>query len=91
MRKQQIAIVALALWLSLVSGFMFLTQQVDPGIFFVLSLIGIVGIMQLIQSHYVQPGYLHYIRYVIMIGLIIFGVIVALKILDIVGWEIVIL
>ena len=88
MRKQQIAIIALALWLTLVSVFMLLAQQVDLGIFVVLSLIGMLLIVQFIQSYYVQPGYLKYIRYLIAAGIIIIGVIVALKILDIVGWEI---
>ena len=89
MRKQQIAIIALALWLTLVSGFMLLAQGFDLGIFVVLGLIGLVVIVQLMQSYYVQPGYLRYIRYVIAAGLVIFGVIVALKVLDILGWEIV--
>ncbi len=91
MRKQQLAIIALALWLCLAAGFMLLAHRVDPGIFFVLGLIGMVVIMQFMQSYYVQPGYLRFIRYVIAVGLVIFGVIVALKVLDIVGWEIVIL
>ena len=89
MRKQQIAIIGLALWLTLVSGFMLLVQRFDLGIFVVLGLIGLVVIVQLMQSYYVQPGYLRYIRYVIAAGLVMFGVIVALKVLDILGWEIV--
>lgn len=90
MRKQQIAIIALALWLSIVSVFMLLAQRVDLEIFFVLSLIGMLVIVQLMQSYYVQPGYLQYIRYLIAAGIVMFGVIVALKVLDILGWEIVI-
>ena len=89
MRKQQIAIIALALWLTIVSAFMLLAQRFDLGIFVVLGLIGLVVIVQLMQSYYVQPGYLRYIRYVIAAGLVMFGVIVALKVLDILGWEIV--
>jgi antibiotic biosynthesis monooxygenase (ABM) superfamily enzyme len=91
MRKQQIAIIALALWLTIVSLFMFLTQGIDLGIFFVLSLIGMLVIVQILQSHYVQPDYQRYIRYLIAAGLVTFGVIVAQKILDIIGWEIIIL
>jgi len=91
MRKQQIAIIALALWLTIVFLFMLLMQRVDLEIFFVLSLIGMLVIVQIMQSYYVQPGYLKYIRYFLAAGIVIFGVIVALKILDILGWEIVIL
>ena len=89
MRKQQIAIIALSLWLTIVSVIMLLMQRVDLEIFFVLSLIGMLVIVQLMQSYYVQPGYLKYIRYLVAAGIVIFGVIVALKILDILGWEIV--
>ena len=91
MRKQQIAIISLVLWLTIVSVFILLGQRVDLEIFFVLSLIGMLVIVQLMQSYYVQPGYLKYIRYLVAAGIVIFGVIVALKILDILGWEIVIL
>jgi uncharacterized membrane protein YadS len=89
MRKQQIAIIALALWLTLVSAFMLLAQRADLEIFLVLSLIGMLVIMQLMQSNYVQPGYLKYIRYLTAAGIVMFGVIIALKLLDIFGWEIV--
>jgi hypothetical protein len=91
MRKQQIAIIAFALWLTIVSLFMFLAQRVDLGIFFVFSLIGMLTIVQIMQSHYVQPGYQRYIRYLIAAGLVTFGIIVAQRILNIIGWEIVVL
>ena len=90
MRKQQIAIIALALWLTLVSVFTLLMQRVDFDIFFVLCLIGMFVIVQVIQSYYVQPAYLNYIRYLIAAGIVILGIIVAKKVLDILGWEIVI-
>jgi len=90
MRKQQIAIIALALWLTLVSVFTLLMQRVDFDIFFVLCLIGMFVIVQVIQSYYVQPAYLNYIRYLIAAGIVILCIIVAKKVLDILGWEIVI-
>jgi uncharacterized membrane protein YadS len=90
MRKQQIAIIALALWLTIVFFFMLLVQRVNLEIFFILSLIGMLVIVQLMQSYFVQPGYLTYIRYLLAAGIVMFGVIVALKVLDILGWEIVI-
>jgi hypothetical protein len=90
MRKQQIAIIALTVWLTLVSLFMLLAHQVNFEFFFVLCLMGILVIAQLMQSFYVQPGYMQYIRYIIAAGIVIFGVIVGLKILNILGWEIII-
>jgi len=91
MRKQQNAIVALAVWLTIVSVFMLRAQEVDYNIFFALCLIGTLVIFQLMQSNYVHPGYLKNIRYFIAAEIVIFGIFVALKVLDIIGWEIVML
>jgi hypothetical protein len=91
MRKQQIAIIALALWLILVTTVMFLTQEVDLEIFIILSILGMLVIGQFMQSYYAQPQYLRYIRYLIWAGIVILGLIVALRVLDILGWEIVFL
>jgi hypothetical protein len=90
MRKQQIAIIALTLWLTLISAFMLLMQRVDLEIFFVLCLCGMLVIVQLLQSHFVQPVYMRYVRYLIAAGIVIFSVIVVLKMLYILGWNIVI-
>jgi hypothetical protein len=89
MRKEQIAIIILAVWLTLISVFMLLTQSVNLEIFFVLSLIGFLIIVELIAPKYIQPGHLRYIRYLLAVGIVIFGVIVTLKVMDILGWEIV--
>lgn len=89
MRKQQIAIIAFALWLSIVAAFMLFVHRVDFEIFFVLCVMGLLVIVQLMQSYYVQPGYLKYIRYLIAGGIVILGIIIAFKVLDILGLEIV--
>jgi hypothetical protein len=89
MRKEQIAIIALAIWLTLISVFMVLAKSVDLEIFFVLSLIGFLIIVELIAPKYIQPGYLVYIRCLLAATIVIFGMIIALKVLDILGWEIV--
>jgi len=83
MRKQQIAIVAFAIWLTLISTYMLLVQRIDFELFFVLCLLGIFVIVQLMQSNYVQPGYLRYIRYLTAAGIVIFGVIVVQKVMEI--------
>ena len=91
MRKEQIAIIALAVWLTLIAVFMLLAQSVDLEIFFVLSLIGFLIIVELITPKYIRPGYLRYIQYILAAGIVIFGVIVALKVMEILGLEIVFL
>jgi len=83
MRKEQIAILALAVWLTLIAIFMLLAQSIDIEIFFVLSLIGFLVIVELIAPKYVQPGYLRYIRYFIAAGIVIFGMIVVKKVMEI--------
>ena len=68
MRKEQIAIIALAAWLTVLTVFMLVTQSVNLEILFVLSLIGCFIIVEQITPKYVRPGYLQYIRYVLVDG-----------------------
>ena len=89
MRKQYIAVIALAVWLTFISLFMLLAQSFNFEIFFVLSFIGFLIIVRLIASNYIQPGYMRYIRYILFSGIVIFGVVVVQKVLEILGWEIV--
>ena len=88
MRKQLIAIIALVVYLTMVTILMLLAHWVDIAVFFVLSLLGFLIIIQLIQPRYVQARYIEYIRYLIAGSLVIFGVIVAMKVLKILGLEI---
>ena len=83
MRKQQIAIIALAVWLTIVSLCMLLARWVDFEVFFILYLLGFLLIIQLIQPIYTQPRYLQYIKYLIAAGIVIFGMIVAKKVMEI--------
>jgi hypothetical protein len=89
MRKQQIAIIALTLWLFIVTLYMLLSNRFDFELFFVLCFIGILIILQFIEPNYVKPGYLRYIRYLIAVGIVIFSAIVAQKVMEILGLEIV--
>ena len=89
MRKEQIAIITLAVWLIVISVFMLLAHSVNLEIFFILSLISILVIVYLIEPNYFQPIYQKYIRYFIAAGIVIFVVIVAQKVLEILGFEIV--
>jgi hypothetical protein len=91
MRKEQIAVIALSMWLILITFFMLLAQTFDIGIFFILSFIGFLIIVELITPKYIRPGYLQYIQYIRAAGIVIFGVIVALKAMEILGLEIVFL
>jgi hypothetical protein len=83
MNRKQIAAITLVLWLTIVIVFMLLLQRFDLEIFFVLMLIGILVIAELIKQQYVQPGYLRYLNYLIGAGIIIFGIIVVQKVVEI--------
>jgi hypothetical protein len=91
MRKEQIAIIALAVWLTVITVFMLVAHSVNLEIFFLLSLIGFFIIVELITPKYIRPGYLRYIQYILAAGIVIFGVIVVLKVMQILGLEIVFL
>jgi hypothetical protein len=89
MKKKQIAAIALGLWLTIISVSMLVAERIDLALFFVLGFIGFLVIVELMEPHFVKPGYLWYIRILIAVGIVLFGAIVAQKILDILGLEIV--
>ena len=81
MIKEEIAIIALAVWLTVLAVLMVLTQSISLEIFFVLSLIGFLIITELITPKYIRPGYLRYIQDILVAGMAIFVVIVVQKVL----------
>jgi membrane-bound ClpP family serine protease len=89
MRKKQFAALALALWLTVISVFMLFTERFDLGLFYVLGFIGFLVIVELMEPRSVKPGYLWYIRFLTVIGIVVFGMILAQKLLDLFGLEIV--
>jgi 4-hydroxybenzoate polyprenyltransferase len=89
MRKKQIATVALALWFTVIIIFMLFAEQIDFALFFVLGFIGFLVIVELIEPRYVKPRYVRYIRFLMVVGMVIFIAIVIQKVLDLLGLEIV--
>ena len=83
MIKEEIAIIALAVWLTVISIFMLVAQSVNLEIFFVLSLIGFLVIAELNTPKYIQPGYLRYVQDILTVGIAIFVVIVLQKVIEI--------
>lgn len=83
MKKKNLAAVVLSVWLVIIGTFMLLAWRVDIEIFFVLWLIGILVVAELMDTRFSLPSYLRYIRYLIAAGIIIFGAIVAQKVLEI--------
>jgi hypothetical protein len=85
MRKEKVAIIIFAVWLIVISVFMLLLQNINLEILFVLSLIGFIIIVEFIKPKYVQPRSLRYIWYLLALGIAIFGVIVVLKVMNVLG------
>lgn len=81
--KKQVAVVLLVIWLLLVIFFMILAQTISLEIFFVLWLIGLLVIVEFMGPSYVQPRYIRYLKYLITVGIVIFGFIIAQKVLEI--------
>jgi hypothetical protein len=83
MKKKQMALLALVIWLVIISIFSLLAYRVDLEIFFVLWLIGILVIVELVDTRFSLPSYLRYIKYLVAGGIVIFGGIVTQKVLEI--------
>jgi hypothetical protein len=90
MRRKQIAGLILGLWFIIISYAMIFVERIDLVLFFVLAFIGFIVIVELMEPYYVKPGYLWYIRFLIAVGIVIVAAIVGQKVLDIIGWEIVV-
>jgi hypothetical protein len=83
MKKKVLAAVVMVIWLFIISAIMLLARRVDLEIFFVLWLIGILVIVELMDTRFSLPPYLRYIKYLVAAGIILFGGIVAQKVLEI--------
>ena len=90
MIKKQIAIIVFSLWLVIISLFMLLTGRFDLALFFILGVIGFLLIENLIELHYVKPGYVLYVRFLIVAGIVTIVVIVVQKVMEILGLEFII-
>jgi diacylglycerol kinase len=83
MKKKILAVTAMVIWLLVICSFMLLARSVDLEIFFVLWLIGLLVIVELMDTRYSLPPYMRYLKYVIAAGIVLFGGIVIQKVLEI--------
>ena len=83
MRKKDLAAIVIVIWLVIISCFMLLAYRFDLEIFFVLWLIGLLVIVELIDTRFTLPPYLRYIKYLVAVGIVLFGAIVTQKVLEI--------
>jgi hypothetical protein len=90
MRTKQIAILSFSLWLVIISLFMLFSGLFDVTLFFVLGFIGFLVIVVLTDPHYIKPGYLGYVKFLIVAGILLSGAIIVLKVMEIMGLEFII-
>jgi hypothetical protein len=83
MKKKDLAVIVIAIWIMIVSMFMLLAYQIDLEIFFVLWLIGLLVIVELMDTRFSLPPFMRYLKYVVAAGIIVFGAIVVGKVLEI--------
>jgi membrane protein implicated in regulation of membrane protease activity len=83
MKKKNLAAIVISTWLIIISTFMLLAWRIDIEIFFVLWLIGILVVVELMDTRFSLPSYLRYIKFLIAAGIVLFGGIVTMKVLEI--------
>lgn len=83
MERKDAALIALTVWLLVVAGFAVLARSIDLEVYFVLALIGLLVIVELIDPAYARPSHIRRVRYLIAVGVIIFGAIVVRKVMEI--------
>ncbi len=83
MQKKHLSVTVLAAWSFVVIAFMVLARTLNLEIFFVLWLIGVLVVVELASGHFVTPRHLQVQKLVIAAGVILFGAIVARKVLEI--------
>ncbi|AGB02471.1 MraY family glycosyltransferase [Methanoregula formicica] len=83
MKKKDLAIIVVTVWLIVITVFMLLAARIDLEIFFVLWLIGLLVIVELMDTRFTLPPYMRYLKYVVAAGILLFGGIVAIKVMEI--------
>lgn len=84
-KKGRIASIALLAWLVIVMVFMVMLENVNLEIFFILWLFGFLVILKLIDTPFSEPAYLGRLKKVAMAGIFIFGLLMAKKVMEIMG------
>ncbi len=77
------AVVVLAIWGLVVAAFMLLNRTLNLEVFFVLVLIGMLVVVELADTSTLQPRPIRRAKYVVAAGVLVFGWIVASKVMEI--------
>jgi|GEM_PF-4579173 len=84
--KKQLMATSLLIWLGVVCFLMILGESLNLGLFFVLWLIGILAIFIVFDLSYAAcPSYITNMKYVVSLGILVFGIYVLTKIMGIIS------
>jgi hypothetical protein len=83
MKKKLPAAIVITIWLILISMIMLFANRIDLEIFFILWVLGLLVIVELIDTRFSDPVYIRYLKYIIASGIIIFGGIFSTKVMEI--------
>ena len=84
-RKRDIASVAFIIWLMVIVALMLVRGTLDIEIYFVLALLGLLFLIMLIDPSSIQPDYIRRMKYLAVGGILIFGYIVANRIIGLIS------
>ena len=82
-RKLRLSSMVLLTWSMVIIAFMLIGQTLDLEVFFALTLIGLLVLVVLVDTSSVQPRYMRRMKYVAAMGIVIFGYIVANRIVEV--------
>lgn len=82
--KLTIASVVFTTWMMVIIAFMLFIRTFDLGIFFVLTLVGLLVVVILIDTSSMQPKYLRRMNYLLVAAFLIFIYIVADRIVGVI-------
>jgi len=84
-RRRSISLVAYIVWLLVIIFIMLLGGTLDLEIYIVLALVGLLVVVMLIDPSSIQPVYIRRIKYVAAGGILVFGYIVANRIVGLIS------
>jgi len=84
-RKRSISLVAYLTWLLVIIFIMLVGGTLDLEIYVVLALVGLLVVVMLIDPSSLQPVYIRRMKYVSAGGILVFGYIVANRIVGLVS------
>lgn len=83
--KLRLSSMAFTTWLMVIIAFMLLLQTFNLEVFYVMTLIGLFVVVVMIDTSQVKPRYMRRMKYVVATAIMIFGYVVANRLVEIVA------